>query len=1052
MTVMPLLPESAPHLVGREEELRLLNEHARRCHTGAAAALVLGGDAGIGKTRLIQEFAATRPPGSVFVGGCLELGVDGLAYAPFTAILRQILCERGRAPFEAAAPATAQGTTAPATTELARILPELGSLPEGRPESRAVLFDQVLHLIRHTAGEDGATLVLEDLHWSDGATLDLLVFLVRNLDRPGVQIITTHRTEDLDNAHPLRRLLPELGRLPEVARHDLAPLSRAEVGRQAHALAGGGLSVEQVDELHRRSDGIPLYVEALATAMTGAEATGATDPTGTSGITGAAGTGPSGSSGVPVPERFRDLLLGPVHSLDPVSAEVLRVASVGAVSGEVGHTALGRAAGFTENDLEGALRTLVDTALLRMSGDGYRFRHALLRDAVYGTLLPGARVRLHLRFAGDIEEHRESVPRERHAAELAHHYQAAHDLPRALRTAWAAALQAEGALAHDEQLGLLDRVLDLWERVPGARELVGGTGLPEVYAAAALAALQCGRPGRAGELCDEGLARVSEEGADAEDDRTLTVRAVLLRCRGQARTHRVAEGAATDLAEALRLHPPHMPGYGRMLSIVARESMFRPSETLGLGRSAVSLAEEAHEVAHRTGDRGAQAAALVTLGSVQMSRGSTEAGHATLTRAIALSKEIGDSAMEARASGNLAHYVREQAGHQEALDLLEQSLAYQRERGPANLHSSFNFQNRAETHFELGSLGRALTLVEEALPRTPTPMHRVFLLTVRARTAVALGDLPTARSSLDHSDLVLAWESVERMDENALLSVERLDQAQLVVTAHLEVLLAEGDLAGARDRAGEALSRLGFADSPGYGWTLVDLLAEVVRRSGPRARDLHARVGAAVAGMPVHGPVQTAARASALARLAEGVEPGESVLSAWRTAVAAWLGAPVPIPLAWARLRAARAALAVGGQRAAARSEVRAAHEAAERYGAVSLGLAAADLARRIGLPFDGGGGDTSGNGTNAAAGTPAEDSSVGPEHSGSPVAAPSGLTPREVEVLRLLAQGLSNAGIATELFVSPKTASVHVSNILAKLGVPNRATAGARAREFGLG
>ena len=102
MTVMPLRPEPAPHLVGREEELRLLNGHARRCHTGAAAALVLG--------------------------------VDVLAYAPFTDILRQILRERGREPFEAAAPATAEGMTAPATTELARIRPELGGLSEGHPE------------------------------------------------------------------------------------------------------------------------------------------------------------------------------------------------------------------------------------------------------------------------------------------------------------------------------------------------------------------------------------------------------------------------------------------------------------------------------------------------------------------------------------------------------------------------------------------------------------------------------------------------------------------------------------------------------------------------------------------------------------------------------------------------------------------------------------------------------------------------------------------------------------------------------------------------------
>ncbi|MFL1446483.1 helix-turn-helix transcriptional regulator, partial [Nocardiopsis protaetiae] len=229
-----------------------------------------------------------------------------------------------------------------------------------------------------------------------------------------------------------------------------------------------------------------------------------------------------------------------------------------------------------------------------------------------------------------------------------------------------------------------------------------------------------------------------------------------------------------------------------------------------------------------------------------------------------------------------------------------------------------------------------------------------------------------------------------------------------------------------------ALEQLELEASRGYTWPLVDVMAEAAARAaeagsggGDRARRVMAMAVKTTETMDVTGPPQRAHRARVLAYAAEldDTDPAGR-LDLWEQAVTAWEGTPMPLHLAAARLRTARAAVAAG-ERDRARELVRAAHATAERHGAAPLAASAADLARRIGVGLT--------------------DEAPAP-------AAPAGLTARELEVARLLAAGSTNARIAQELFISAKTASVHVSNILAKLGVPNRATAGARLRELGLG
>ncbi|APC34689.1 AAA family ATPase [Nocardiopsis dassonvillei] len=1001
MGAMPVLAESRTVFVGRERELRLLRDHARRSHTEASGTVLVSGDAGVGKSRLVGEFVSALPQGTVFVGGCLQLGVDGLSYAPFTAVLRQLLRERGRAAFEAAAPG--------GTGEFARLLPELGEVPVLRPENRGILFEQVLRLFTQAAEDGGVTVVLEDLHWADGATRDLLVFLVRNLDLPGVQLVATYRSDDLHRTHPLRRLLPELRRAPGVEPLELAPFSREEAGVQAAAIRGADLTGHELDQLYRRTEGVPLFVESLASAV-----------------------GDPSVGGHDVPDQFRDLLLEPLHRFDDTALSVLRVASVGAVSGSIEHEMLYHAAGLPERELETALHTLVDANTLRADRTGYRFRHALLRDAVHSDLLPGAHARLHMRFAQLIDEYPDSVPFDRRAAEQAHHYNAAQELPSALQAAWWAAVRAGDTLAYGEELDMLERVLALWDRVPDARERVQGRTWAEVASLAAGAAVEAGRARRALELADEALAALPEDGVD---DHTLTVRAGLLRRRGLARAADSCGSGITDLVKALELHPPHMPGYGLLLSILARESMVhradrrhtpeqeRLRELERSGRSARALAEEAIALADPAEQSGmcAAADARITLGGLHMDAGDLEGGRPLIEAAIRYAAEIRDPALEARGAGNLGHFLRELGHHEEGLAVLEESLARHEAMGWAAVHKTFNHQNRAEIHFELGDLAKARGILETVLRSHPSSKHRFYVDAVLARTAAAQGDPEAARRAMRVSG---------RADA---LASHRMNIVQLSLLALLEADLVAGDVDDALVLAERTLERLVLESAHGYTWPMAEAMAEAARRgaapdrpegTAERARRVRDLVAALVAPMPAHGTAQHAYRVSVGAHLSEADGAGpDALLERWRESVAAWEATPMRLHLARARLRAAEAAVAVG-RRERAVTWVRQAHATARECGAAPLAGAAADLARRMGS---------------------------GLEEDAAPPAVPAGLTARETEVARLLVVGSTNAQIAERLFITAKTASVHVSNILAKLDVPNRAAAGVRLRELGL-
>ncbi|PRX97119.1 helix-turn-helix transcriptional regulator [Allonocardiopsis opalescens] len=966
---------SSPVLIGRGDELNLLLDTAADAAAGTARAVLVAGEAGVGKSRLLDEFGRRAATERVLTGNCLELGVDGLPFAPFVTALRQLVRELG-------AEHLSRVFGGP-PDELARLLPELGAAAAEREDSRGHLFDQVLRLLESAAEPGGLSLVIEDAHWADRSTRDLFVFLVHNLGAARVQLVLSYRSDELHRAHPLRRLLPQLRRLDHVAAVELSGLSRGEVAELAAAIRGAEPPPALLDTIHERSNGNPLFVESLLEC-------------------GAHGLGRV------VPDTLRDLLLGAIQRLPDDAARVVAAASV---AGErVDHELLRRVTGLPEAALDGSLRAAVDGNVLRVEpsrhGDpaGYVFRHALLREAVHDDLLPGEHTRLHARYADELEADPSLLPARDRAVALAHHRHSANQLPQALSAAWLAAGQAYSALAFAEKLQMLERILELWDRVPDAAALIGADRL-DVLRQAVGAALSGGDPERAGALATAAL-----RGLDPAEDPVRY--ALLLRQRGRARRELGQAESVDDLRAALATLPADRPERALLLATLANDLMLHPR----LAES-IELADEALALARATGHHYVEADALITRGVLHVQRGAFDTGMRLIDEGEAIARRISAITLEQRAISNRAAMLSENAGRlHEALRVAESGYEQTTRLKLQRLDSVCTAINIVEIRLLLGQYDRCRTAVEETLRWQPARATQLQLRLFRGRAALLQGDTAAARADLDAYLAAPGRRDTYSQEEGPAAVLE------------IGVLLAEGRPGEA---VGAALAALGDGTALRcdiYGWQLLGATAVLLTdpraaaEAGPeRMAALAAAVRAAVAEMNDIYPAQQAHRA-AVGQLLREYEGAASAAAAWSAVAERWAGLEQPYERAEALLRAAEAA-AEAGERAAAGRLVRAAAEAAAPLPAPPLRARVQALAARIGEPLD----------------------------TAAPVPSAPGLTPRETEVLRLLARGRSNREIAGELFISAKTASVHVSNILGKLGVPNRGAAAAEAFRLGL-
>ncbi|MEV6301094.1 AAA family ATPase [Actinoplanes sp. NPDC051861] len=975
-------------LVGREADLATLHEVLKRVRGEEPSALLVGGEAGVGKTRLVEEFCRSLAgePVRLLTGQCLELGEEGLPFAPFAAALRELARREGRAVFS--------GREA----EFARLLPELGPPPDFAESRRGHLFELVGSLFARLAEERPVVLVIEDLHWADRSTRDLIGFLVRSARVPRLLLLATYRTDELHRGHPLRPFLAELERVRGVQRLELDRLDRDGTAVLLGHLLGAEPEPPTVDGVFERAQGIPFFIEQFAASA---------DPR-------------CGD----IPETLRDLLLSRVDLLPEPAQRVLRVAAVGGT--QFGHDLLARVAGVDESALESALRAAVAAQMIVFDPDGgYEFRHALVREAVHDDLLPGEHARLHARFAEAIEAEPQLVDLDRAPAEIAHHWHAAHSHPRALIAARRAADYAGSRYAYAEQASLLDRVLELWEQVPDAAALIGTTHL-DLLEEAALVAIDSGDHMRALSLTRAALGDLDCDAEPLRAARLLIRRAKLLRNAGKS-------DGTPEAREAYRLlrAAPRDSVWLRLLGDVAY--VFAGIDADEAGR----MAQEVKDVAAELGDEAGQISAEITFGKVCSGRLAADEALPAMRRAVERARAVGDLQSFAHSLVNISDTLFELGSYAESAATAAEGVPHADRFGVSRTTGVYLLANHAEALMALGRWDEADGLLAEAARQDPPGTLAVPWLRLRARIRLARGH--------EGADALVGRAT-------GFLSKPFLNPETRVSLLELRILAcrAGGDLVGAVAAARAGVRDAGVVHRPRYGWAVLAAAARVVADLGvePSARELESSIREVAAVLPQRYPAERACAAEVAALLDGGVPR-------WRAAVAAWREDGQAYQLGVALLGLAES---VAADRQAAAEAVAESVGIAELLGARPLVAAGETLARRLGVRA-GSSAASSGAGRGRAGSAGAglggsEAVGTGPAGAGSGEFGAGGtevLTAREREVLRLVAEGHSNGRIAQVLFISPKTASVHVSRIIAKLEVSNRVEAAAVAHRLGL-
>jgi DNA-binding CsgD family transcriptional regulator len=973
-------------LVGRDTELARLRGLLQDAAAGRAVTGLVSGDAGIGKSRLVAEAMqiAERDGFTVLCGQCAEIG-DSVPYLPFADAFR-------------AAPPNVEKAIK-SRPVLSRLLPDgdgLAREADWAGLARQQMFGAVLSLLSELAAASPVLLVIEDLHWADATTRHLVTFLARMLHRERVAIIGTYRTDDLDRRHPLRGVIAELLRLPMVALVELGPLSAAALAEILSNVPNAllPLSAATLNSLVERAEGNAYYAEELLTASSCTEGT--------------------------LPTGLAELLLSRVERVSDAAQQVLRAAAV--AGGGAADDLVRAASGLPDDAYEEALREAAGHQLLAPDGpDGYRFRHALLREAVYGDLMPGERTRLHARLASLLA----GVPGA--AAELAHHSMASHDIPGAFAASVRAGTEAERLGAPAEAHRHYDLALELWVRVEAAEQVAGMTR-GKLGLKSALAAAASGDVPRAVHLLRRIRDWVSGAAGHAESTE--------LRCRvGERLAYHLLQSENTQwYAEALHV-----------AEATVRETLDEPPtwyRARGMATYAIALtgahryddardwASRAQEAARAAGSASVEADALATTGQLALRTGSSGEAIGMFTAAIEQAGAAGAVGVRLRAVYQLAAERLARGELAEAGSVAHRGVEWAEAEGLGLAPFGLDLQHlHFQAHFAEGHWDAAQELAD-GFPVRVTRQAEAVLSAMALFIDVARGNpaVGERRTWLEPfwDDVFVAYIARGILAEHAL---------------------GQGDCERALAEAEAAIDADAWpAHSPSViRVTAIALAARADRAAQLRAAgdasgaDAEAAAGAALLGVAREGATYPARPKAVLgpegrgwlarceaeyARLA-----GTNSPDAWERVLAEF-GPGYVYETARTQWRLAEA-LVEDGRRDEAAAVWRAARDTASRLRAAPLGTALDDLARRARL--DPGNGNRGGHG----------DGSGGR----SPLAA---LTDREREVLSLLARGMSNREIGTELFITPKTASVHVSNILGKLGAASRTEAAAIAYREG--
>jgi len=1014
-------PAAGGSFIGRAAERARLTGLLTEAAGGAAATVFVGGEAGVGKSRLLEEFAAeARSAGrTVLRGACINLGTGAVPYAPLIDALRRIVRELGEQ--------RVRELGGPSYAELSRLVSDFtGVAPLGESTAQLRVFGAVLRMLDHFGAHAPTVLIFEDLHWADPSTLDLVSYLARAQTDERILLVHSYRSNDLDRRHPLRTLLAEPDFIRRIHWLELARFTRAELDRFLTASAGDPVDRSLLDRYYELSDGNVFFAEELVVSGV------LTDPASTR-----------------LPNSLSEIMLSRVELLDDAAADVLRAAAV--AGRRVSHRLLAAVCDLPDQQLIKALRQCVAQHVLTIDAadDTYVFRHALLREAVYQELLPGERVGLHRALATALTADPGFSLAEdlTAAAELAYHWYEARALPEALTAAVRAGEMAVRVHAFREAEQHYQRVLSLWSRVDDPQRR---TGQPRwrVLAAAADAARWGGRVEQALELIRAAIAEV-DRAAIAERDAAPRDAGELLERLGnylwEAGEYGDSQQTYRAAARALAEQPPSAVS-ARVLAAVAMAEVRE-------GRYAEGAREGAHavELARAVPARAEEGRALNTLGMALTMLDQPADGMAKVREALRIAEEVDHLEDLFRAYGNLAvaleHVGRLTDSVQVALDGLKVARArgLEQARGAGVLAN-----NAAATLVLLGRWDEAAAVLDDVLRARP--------LRGTLYPRLTLAEIRLAQGSFDAAaDLLAGVQLVDRPTTDprfvgplyaclAELALWRddLTGADEAVRAGLAVLEGQANIleltrmyaVGLRAAADECeLLRTQPERDPvrlsavvAYAERLADRAA--VPAEGP---DLPK------ADQPDPPPADQAGvsqvrvwRDLCLAELARA--RGTADPEAWAAVARGWSMLGRSYPAGYAYWREAETALAAADLTRAG-SAARSAWQTTEPLPAGPLRTEIEAMARRARITLD------------PEPPEPADDTA----DTAGPAVRPFGLTARELEVLCLLCLGRTNREIATELFITERTAGVHVSNLLRKMAANNRNAAASMAHRLRL-
>jgi DNA-binding CsgD family transcriptional regulator/tetratricopeptide (TPR) repeat protein len=977
----------SPVLVGRQAESEALSERLRAVLSGGAATVLVGGEAGVGKTRLVNELVGgARSNGArALVGSCVELDGGGIPFAPVVDMLHALVSQLSEE--------TLAGLLGTARAELGVLVPELydgDSAPQLSERDPSRMLELLLAVVGRLAAAMSLVLVFEDVQWADPATLDLIGLLVARTGESRLLVFTV-RSDELHRGHPFRRMAARWEQQRLVERFELERLAAVDVAAQVEAILGERPEPELLEVVFERSEGIPLLVEELLGAVR-----------------------EGGIDRDYLPPSLRDVLLARAERLSDDARHVLRVAS--AAARFVSERLLMAVAGLPEDRFYAAVRETVELQLLVVdpAGRGYAFRHALARAAIHEDLLPGERGRLHKLYAQALESSADLAgPGLDYTAMLAHHWLAAHDLPRALPAAVRAGQAANAASAPAAGQRQFEIALELWPQVPDADQRAG-IDHPQLLEYAAEAAYRAGGGDRALALVDQALVEVGDGGALDRRAMLMARRATILRDLG-----RDDEGIAVlERAVAMLPEDRHTEAGAHVLAALAR-GMLRIDQ---LERADV-FARRALAAAQAVGAEADLYDAQITAGHAMVYAGDVEPGLELVDRAGAQARDGGFAWVATRAFINLSDLQLMLGRYAEALGTVDAGASAAEEAGMTRTVGAFLRCNRSEALLRLGRWQEALASAAPGMEAAG--VFAGTLLLVRAEIYASAGRPAEAAAAL---------RAARRELRNTFAAQFALPLAWI----EAELARSAGDHGHARGIVAQALSASG--EGQRYRWPVVSLGARIEAELMLARRDAGEPPPDAVDGaalwaeaerLPAMTPADRGHQALCAAERARLLGEGET--DSWSAAVEWCRPMNEPLALAYALMRDAEALSEQGDVKAAAKTAGEALR-LATWMGAEPLQKETTALIRRARLRIEP---------ATTATETPAaiEEDDLGQ----------FGLTAREREVLVLVTDGRSNGEIAQELFITRKTASVHVSNILSKLGVSTRVQAAAVAHRRGL-